>query len=154
MDTNIKSIYARELLDSRGNPTIEADVSLENGITGSFSVPSGASTGIFEAMELRDGDLARYNGKGVLTAVENINSTIASKLRFLISCLKAATTPSLPKAKQPVPPHIVIHSLSGFLFPTIDFLNASNPSGDFILFNAFFSFFTLMIRSVNILSRD
>jgi len=80
MDTNIKSIYARELLDSRGNPTIEADVTLENGITGSFSVPSGASTGIFEALELRDGDLARYNGKGVLTAVENINSTIASKL--------------------------------------------------------------------------
>jgi len=80
MDTSIKNIKAREILDSRGNPTIEADVILENGISGSFSVPSGASTGIYEALELRDGDLARYNGKGVLTALENIKSQIAPKL--------------------------------------------------------------------------
>lgn len=80
MDTSIKSVTAREILDSRGNPTVEAEVILEDSSSGRFSVPSGASTGLFEAVELRDGDLARYNGKGVLAAVENVNGKIADKI--------------------------------------------------------------------------
>ena len=66
----ISKIYAREILDSRGNPTLEAEVTLENGIVGRAAVPSGASTGSHEAHELRDGDMARYGGKGVLNAVK------------------------------------------------------------------------------------
>ena len=77
----ISDIRGREILDSRGNPTIEAEVILENGVTGRASVPSGASTGENEALELRDGDQHRYNGKGVSKAVENINSRIAPTLR-------------------------------------------------------------------------
>jgi len=69
----IRSLFAREILDSRGNPTIEVDVLLENGAVGRAAVPSGASTGTHEALELRDGDAKRYNGKGVLKAVENVN---------------------------------------------------------------------------------
>ncbi|MBN2016343.1 phosphopyruvate hydratase [Candidatus Dojkabacteria bacterium] len=80
MDTTIQNVTAREILDSRGNPTLKAEVTLESGAKGEFSVPSGASTGIYEAIELRDGDLARYNGKGVLTAVENVKNRIADKL--------------------------------------------------------------------------
>ncbi len=76
----IKAIKGKEILDSRGNPTIEAEVLLESGITGVASVPSGASTGENEAIELRDGDPARYGGKGVLKAVANINGKIASAL--------------------------------------------------------------------------
>ena len=76
----IKSIYAYEVLDSRGNPTVEAIVELENGIQGRGLVPSGASTGEKEAVELRDGDPSRYNGKGVLKAVENVNKIIAPNL--------------------------------------------------------------------------
>ena len=64
----IEKIIAREILDSRGNPTVEVDVTLESGITGRASVPSGASTGEHEALELRDGDKTRYNGKGTLKA--------------------------------------------------------------------------------------
>ena len=67
--TKIKSILAREILDSRGNPTVEADVTLENGTVGRAAVPSGASTGEHEALELRDGDKSRYLGKGVRQAV-------------------------------------------------------------------------------------
>ena len=74
--TYIKEIRAREILDSRGNPTVEADVILSDGSVGRSAAPSGASTGIYEAHELRDGDPARYGGKGVLSAVENINSLI------------------------------------------------------------------------------
>ena len=74
--SNIKSISAREILDSRGNPTVEVDVFLENGISGRAAVPSGASTGKFEAVELRDGDKNRYNGTGVLKAVHNVNDKI------------------------------------------------------------------------------
>ena len=70
----IKDVKAREILDSRGNPTVEVDVILENGIMGRASVPSGASTGEREALELRDGDTTRYNGKGVLKAVNNVNT--------------------------------------------------------------------------------
>jgi enolase len=73
----ITNIFAQELLDSRGNPTIECTVTLENGITASAMVPSGASTGSHEAVELRDGDEDRYLGKGVLKAVENVNTKIA-----------------------------------------------------------------------------
>jgi enolase len=76
----IKKIIAREILDSRGNPTVEVDVILKNGITGRAAVPSGASTGTHEALELRDGDKTRYLGRGVLKAVENINKKIAPQL--------------------------------------------------------------------------
>ncbi|MFQ3630786.1 phosphopyruvate hydratase [Roseiflexus sp.] len=79
-DTTIEAITAREVLDSRGNPTIEVDVYLESGDMGRAIVPSGASTGAFEALELRDGDKSRYGGKGVLKAVENVNTTIAEAL--------------------------------------------------------------------------
>lgn len=78
---HIKDIHAREILDSRGNPTIEVDVILENGVLGRASVPSGASTGIYEAYELRDNDTTRYNGKGVLKAVLAVNTEIASALK-------------------------------------------------------------------------
>ena len=77
----IQNIKAREILDSRGNPTVEVDVILENGIRGRASVPSGASTGIYEACELRDGDPGRYLGKGVSRAVENVNGEIAQALQ-------------------------------------------------------------------------
>src|SRR6476620_7401974 len=76
----IEQIWAREILDSRGNPTIEAEVVLEDGTTGRAAVPSGASTGENEAVELRDGADARYGGKGVLQAVKNVNETIAREL--------------------------------------------------------------------------
>ncbi len=75
--TTITDVYAREILDSRGNPTIEVDVELECGVRGRAAVPSGASTGEHEAVELRDADKSRYDGKGVLNAVENVNETIA-----------------------------------------------------------------------------
>jgi len=78
--TEIIGIHAREILDSRGNPTVEVETELENGTVGRAAVPSGASTGAFEAVELRDGDIKRYMGKGVLKAVENINSFIAGEL--------------------------------------------------------------------------
>ncbi len=80
MNTIISDIRAREILDSRGNPTVEVDVELENGTIGRAAVPSGASTGENEAVELRDGDKGRYNGKGVLNAVEHVNSTLAEEL--------------------------------------------------------------------------
>jgi enolase len=75
--STIKQIHAREILDSRGNPTIEAEVTLESGIMGRACVPSGASTGVREALELRDKDPKRYSGKGVLNAVNNVNNKIA-----------------------------------------------------------------------------
>ncbi len=78
--TEIVSIHAREILDSRGNPTVEADVTLEGGAMGRAAVPSGASTGEHEAVELRDGDKEHYLGKGVLQAVENVESAIAPEL--------------------------------------------------------------------------
>jgi len=80
MSTLISDIVGREILDSRGNPTVEVDVTLEDGSLGRAAVPSGASTGEHEAVELRDGDKARYNGKGVLNAVEHVNTTIAEEL--------------------------------------------------------------------------
>jgi enolase (EC 4.2.1.11) len=80
MSTLIEAIVAREVLDSRGNPTIEVDVRLESGDVGRAIVPSGASTGAHEALELRDGDTSRYNGKGVLKAVRAVNEDIAEAL--------------------------------------------------------------------------
>ena len=79
----IKQVLAREILDSRGNPTVEVDVLLDNGILARAAVPSGASTGDNEALELRDGDKKRYLGKGVLKAVNNVNTVIASKIKGL-----------------------------------------------------------------------
>src|ERR1700678_1555676 len=81
--TEIVAIHAREILDSRGNPTVEADVLLASGAMGRAAVPSGASTGEHEAVELRDGDKAHYLGKGVLQAVENVESVIAPELEGL-----------------------------------------------------------------------
>ncbi len=78
--SEIIDIHAREILDSRGTPTVEVDVVLDSGAFGRAAVPSGASTGVHEAVELRDGDKARYNGKGVLKAVEAVNETIADEL--------------------------------------------------------------------------
>ncbi|MFH1947090.1 MAG: phosphopyruvate hydratase, partial [Candidatus Magasanikbacteria bacterium] len=76
----IKNITAREIIDSRGNPTVEAMVELTDGSVGIAAVPSGASTGVHEALELRDGSTKRYGGKGVLLAVKNVNTRIAKKL--------------------------------------------------------------------------
>ncbi|MFH0969559.1 MAG: phosphopyruvate hydratase [Patescibacteria group bacterium] len=80
MMSKIQKIYAREILDSRGDPTVEVEVELESGAKGVAAVPSGASTGKYEAVELRDGDSVRYQGKGVLKAVENVNNIIAEAL--------------------------------------------------------------------------
>lgn len=78
--SRILDVYAREILDSRGTPTIEVEVILESGVVGRAAVPSGASTGVHEAVELRDGDKARYMGKGVLQAVQNVNQIIAEEI--------------------------------------------------------------------------
>src|SRR5664280_446350 len=81
--TAITDIIGREILDSRGNPTVEVDVTLEDGSHGRAAVPSGASTGAHEAVELRDGDKARFGGKGVLKAVESVNRDIFEALSGL-----------------------------------------------------------------------
>src|SRR5437667_4136687 len=78
--STIISVRAREILDSRGNPTIEADVTLSSGAAGRAAVPSGASTGEHDAVELRDGDMKRFGGKGVLEAVKNVNEIIGPRL--------------------------------------------------------------------------
>ena len=80
-ESSIESIQGREILDSRGNPTIEVDLRLVSGQVGRAAVPSGASTGSREALELRDGDPARYGGKGVRTAVDFVNGEIASSVK-------------------------------------------------------------------------
>ncbi len=90
LNTGIEAIWAREILDSRGNPTVEVEVALAGGAMGRTAVPSGASTGIHEALELRDGDPARYGGKGVLKAIDNIHSIIAPALRGADASLQAA----------------------------------------------------------------
>ncbi|CAA7599679.1 phosphopyruvate hydratase [Acididesulfobacillus acetoxydans] len=92
--SEISDVYAREILDSRGNPTIEVDVTLEDGSLGRAAVPSGASTGAFEAVELRDGDKSRYLGKGVLTAVENVNNIIGAE----VEGMNAFDQPALDQA--------------------------------------------------------
>ncbi|MGH9688448.1 MAG: phosphopyruvate hydratase, partial [Candidatus Acidiferrales bacterium] len=81
MSTKVVAVHGREILDSRGNPTVEADVRLENGALGRAAVPSGASTGENEAIELRDGDKTHYLGKGVLKAVGHVNTEIASAVK-------------------------------------------------------------------------
>ncbi|MGH9724769.1 MAG: phosphopyruvate hydratase, partial [Candidatus Acidiferrales bacterium] len=83
MSTKIIGVHGREIIDSRGNPTVEADVRLEGGATGRGSVPSGASTGEHEAIELRDGDKSHYLGKGVLKAVAHVNGPIAKAVAGL-----------------------------------------------------------------------
>ena len=88
--TAIIDIHAREILDSRGNPTVEVDVLLEDGSFGRAAVPSGASTGAHEAVELRDGDTSRYLGKGVLRAVENLNTEISE-----------SSAPASPSQRRP-----------------------------------------------------
>jgi len=92
---DIESIRGREILDSRGNPTIEVEVALVDGTTGMASVPSGASTGKYEAVELRDGDKGRYNGLGVLKAVEHVNIDIASAIIGMSSLEQAAIDQTL-----------------------------------------------------------
>src|SRR5512145_267223 len=79
--STIIEVTGREILDSRGNPTVEAEVVLSSGVTGRAAVPSGASTGEREAIELRDGDKGRYLGKGVLQAVRNVNEVLAPRLK-------------------------------------------------------------------------
>src|ERR1700738_5433220 len=83
MSTRITKVHARQVIDSRGNPTVEADVLLDSGALGRAAVPSGASTGEHEALELRDGDKSRYLGKGVLQAVANVNGEIAKAVAGL-----------------------------------------------------------------------
>ncbi|MEI3256111.1 MAG: hypothetical protein V8R83_12595 [Candidatus Gastranaerophilaceae bacterium] len=80
MPTTIEDVKARQILDSRGNPTVEVDVTLSCGVVGRAAVPSGASTGIFEALEMRDGDKSVYCGKSVMKAVDNVNNVIAPEL--------------------------------------------------------------------------
>ena len=82
----IVKIHAREILDSRGNPTVEVDVETASGAFGRASVPSGASTGENEALELRDGDSSRYCGRGVRQAVENVNTEILAKICKVLGC--------------------------------------------------------------------
>jgi enolase len=91
----ITAVRAREVLDSRGNPTLEVDVALEGGATGSAKVPSGASTGIYEAVELRDGDKQRYGGKGVMKAVANVNEAIATRITGMPASDQAAVDGAL-----------------------------------------------------------
>src|ERR1700756_2224916 len=87
--SRIKDVCGREIIDSRGNPTVECDVLLESGVTGRAAVPSGASTGSREAIELRDGDKGRYGGKGVLRAVEHINTEMSESVLGLDSSEQA-----------------------------------------------------------------
>src|SRR5437763_306044 len=87
--SSIVDVVAREILDSRGNPTVEADVLLESGVMGRAAVPSGASTGEREAIELRDGDAKRYGSKGVLKAVENVNTEISEAIGGLDASAQA-----------------------------------------------------------------
>ena len=87
--SKIKSVKAREIIDSRGNPTIEVDVLLNSGAFGRAAVPSGASTGEHEAIELRDGDKSRFGGKGVLKAVHNVNTVIAPAIKAKEADFKA-----------------------------------------------------------------
>ena len=84
--TDIIDVFAREIIDSRGNPTVEVEVTTSSGVVGRAAVPSGASTGKFEAVELRDGDKSRYLGKGVMTAVKNVNEIICQELEGIDVC--------------------------------------------------------------------
>ena len=96
----IVDVIAREILDSRGNPTIEADVVLESGVSGRAAVPSGASTGSKEAIELRDGDKARYFGKGVTKAVEHVNTEICEAMLGLDATEQGADRPHADRPRR------------------------------------------------------
>ncbi len=115
--TNIQNILAREILDSRGNPTVEVDVTLDCGVMGRAAVPSGASTGEHEAIELRDGDKGRYLGKGVQKAVKNVGTLIAPKLIALMPATNSLWMPPCSRlmARKPNPslartPFLPFHS--------------------------------------------
>src|SRR5260370_42636321 len=95
--TEITEIAAREILDSRGNPTVEVDVRLADGATGRAAVPSGASTGAHEAVELRDGDRKRFQGKGVLKAVQAVRTEVADAVRGMIATDQVAIDKALIK---------------------------------------------------------
>src|SRR5215831_12457849 len=97
MSTIISEVRAREIIDSRGNPTVEVDVRLTGGALGRAAVPSGASTGVHEALELRDGDSKRYGGLGVLKAVSNVNNIIAPKFIGVNADSQAAIDEALLK---------------------------------------------------------
>ena len=114
MGTVIKEVRAREILDSRGNPTVEAEVYLEDGTSGRAAVPSGASTGEYEALELRDGDKSRYQGKGVERAVANVNGELNSvRLTEPRKRRGLARMQCLPlRLRQPAPPQIPLISRS------------------------------------------
>ena len=99
--TEIVGIHAREILDSRGNPTVEVETELDNGTVGRAAVPSGASTGAFEAVELRDGDKKRYMGMGVLKAVDNINSLIAAELEGMDALYQREIDQAILEARSP-----------------------------------------------------
>ncbi len=112
MSTKIIKVRARQVIDSRGNPTVEADVILDGGALGRAAVPSGASTGEHEALELRDGDTSKYLGKGVLKAVANANNEIAKAINGLDAADQRALdhkmislepSPWLPHARPPWP---------------------------------------------------
>jgi enolase len=112
--STIIDIHAREILDSRGNPTVEVDVILEDGTMGRAAVPSGASTGAHEAVEKRDGDSARYMGKGVLQAVAAVNGEIAEALvgfdvteqvAIDMTMIELDGTPNKAPRPQPISPH-------------------------------------------------
>src|SRR5258707_12157991 len=92
----ISSVHGREILDSRGNPTVEVEMQLDGGARGRAAVPSGASTGVREALELRDGDKRRYGGKGVLKAVANVNGELAASLKGKTADQRAIDTPMIP----------------------------------------------------------
>jgi len=98
----IDKVIGREILDSRGNPTVEVEVTLESGIMGRAAVPSGASTGENEAIELRDGDKKRYLGKGVLKAVENVNTTIAEEIVGMSALNQVALDRKLIELANPI----------------------------------------------------
>jgi len=109
MTTAIKDVYAREILDSRGNPTVEVEVELEGGAVGQAAVPSGASTGVHEAHELRDGDARRYLGKGVENAVRNVIDVIGPRLVGFDALEQRAWVPTRssvcrwrPRARRPI----------------------------------------------------
>ena len=92
MSTKITRVHARQVIDSRGNPTVEADVTLAGEFAGRAAVPSGASTGEHEALEMRDGDKSKYVGKGVLKAVANVNGEIAKAVTGSMPAISARST--------------------------------------------------------------
>ena len=99
-DATIASIIGREALDSRGNPTVEAEVTLSDGSVGLALVPSGASTGSYEALELRDGDRARFGGGGTLTAVANVNDRIGPRLGGSVAVRPGGHRPAVDRNRR------------------------------------------------------